>query len=98
MATEVYMDIPQVQNMANRFKQFGDVLDGIAKVMEGLLTALRISAWLSLGATVAAERYVERVQKAVKRAAEKMRELHNDLESAIKAYRDGDYSGSKRFC
>jgi hypothetical protein len=99
MATqEVFMDIPQVQNMAKNFKQFGEVLDGISKVMEAIVTSLKGTAWLSLGATYAAAQYIERIQKAVKRAADKMRELSVDLESAIRAYRDGDFSGSRRFC
>ena len=99
MATnEVFMDIPQVQNMAKNFKQFGEVLDGIAKVMEAIVASLKASAWLSLGATYAAAQYIDRIQKNVKTAANKMRELSSDLESAIRAYRDGDFSGSRRFC
>ena len=41
MATdEVFMDIPQVQNMAKGFKGFGDVLDGVAKAMEAIAASL----------------------------------------------------------
>jgi len=99
MATdEVFMDIPQVQNMAKNFKGFGDVLDGIAKAMEAISATLKATAWLSLGATYAAAQYIDRIQPNVKKAADKMRELSGDLESAIRAYRDGDFSGSRRFC
>jgi len=99
MATdEVFMDIPQVQNMAKSFKTFGDVLDGIAKAMEAISAALKASAWLSLGASYAAAMYIDKIQPNVKKAAAKMRELSSDLESAIRSYRDGDNTGSRRFC
>ncbi len=98
MATEVYMDIPQVESMAKRFKSFGETLDLVAKMMEAAVSMLKATAWLSLGATYAAAQYIERIQKAVKKAADKMRELGDDLNSAIKSYRDGDNSGSRRFC
>lgn len=99
MATdEVFMDIPQVENMAKSFQTFGDVLDGIAKAMEAISAALKASAWVSFGATAAAAAYIDRIQPNVKKAGAKMRELNSDLQSAIKAYQFGDYSGSRRFC
>ena len=98
MATdEVFMDIPQVQNMSKSFKSFADVLDGIAKAMEGISAVLKATAWLSLGATYAAAMYIDKIQPNVKKAGAKMTELSGDLESAIRAFRDGDVSGSRRF-
>jgi hypothetical protein len=97
-ANEVYMDIPQVQNMAKGFKGFGDVLDAVAKAMEAISASLKATAWLSLGATYAAAQYIDRIKPNVQKAANKMRELSGDLESAIRSYRDGDNSGSRRFC
>lgn len=99
MATdEVYMDIPQVQNMAKSFKGFGEVLDGVAKAVEAIAASLHATAWISLGATEAAARYLDRIKPNIVKAANKMRELSGDLESAIRSYRDGDNSGSRRFC
>lgn len=98
MAETVFMDIPQVQQMAKSFQTFGQVLDGIAKAMEAISAALKASAWLSLGATYAAALYIDRIQPNVKKAGDKMRELSSDIDSAIRAYRDGDFSGSRRFC
>jgi len=99
MATdEVFMDIPAVQNMAKGFKGFGDVLDAVAKAMEAISLSLKATAWLSLGATYAAAQYIDRIKPNVVKAANKMRELSGDLESAIRSYRDGDNSGSRRFC
>ncbi len=63
--------------------------------MEAILASLKATAWLSLGATYAAAQYIERIKPQFKKAADKMRELSDDLKSAIKSYRDGDNSGSQ---
>jgi hypothetical protein len=97
MAEEVYMDIPQVERMSKSFDTFGDVLDGVAKTLQALSVALKVSALVSLGGTAAASAFVDRIIPNVRRAAAKMKELSGDIQSAIKAYRDGDLSGSKRF-
>lgn len=97
MAEEVYMDIPQVEKMSKDFQTFSDVLEGVDKTMEALSAMLKVTAWLSLGATAAIAYYIDRIRPNVKKAADKMKELSNDLMSAIRAYRDGDLSGSKHF-
>ena len=99
MATdEVFMDIPQVENMAKAFNTFGEVLDGVSKAMQALSISLKAAAWFSFGATAAAAAYIDRIQPNVKKAGDKMRELNGDIQSAVRSYRDGDNSGSRRFC
>jgi hypothetical protein len=98
MADEVFMDIPAVEKMGNDFKTFSDVLTAVAMTLEALSLVLKATAWLSLGATAAAAAFIDRIKPNVKRAADKMEELSGDIQSAIRAYRDGDYSGSRRFC
>jgi Proteins of 100 residues with WXG len=98
MATdEVFMDIPQVETMAKNFNSFGDVLDAVAKAMSALSMSLKAAAWLSFGATAAAAAYIDRIEPNVKKASAKMKELSQDIVSAIRSYRDGDNSGSRRF-
>ena len=97
MADEVFMDIPRVEQMSKSFKTFGDVLEGVGKALLAISIALKATAWLSLGATAAASAFVDRIRPNVDKAAAKMHELSGDITSAIKAYRDGDLSGSKRF-
>jgi len=98
MAEEVFMDIPIVEKMAKDFLTFGDVLDAVAKALEALSIVLKATAWISLGATAAAAAYVDRIKPNVAKASAKMKELSGDIGSAIRAYRDGDISGSRRFC
>ena len=97
MAEEVYMDIPQVEKMSKDFQTFGDVLEAVDKTMEALSTTLKVTAWFSFGATAAIATHIDRIRPNIKKAADKMKELSNDLMSAIRAYRDGDLSGSKHF-
>jgi len=97
MAEEVYMDIPQVEKMSKSFDTFGDILDVVAKTLEAISMLLKATAWLSLGSTAAVATFIDRILPNVKRAAAKMKELAGDIMSAIKAYRDGDFSGSRRF-
>ncbi len=97
MADEVYMDIPAVENMAKAFKTFATVLNGVGKALLAISIAMKASAWLSFGATAAAAAYADRIRPNVEKAAAKMEELSGDITSAIKAYRDGDRSGSQRF-
>jgi hypothetical protein len=98
MATdEVYMDIPQVEIMAKNFNSFGEILDAAAKAMSALSSTLKATAWLSLGATAAAAAYLDRIEPNVRKASAKMKELSQDVVSAIRSYRDGDNTGSRRF-
>jgi len=97
MADEVFMDIPQVEKMSKDFNTFGEVLDAVSKALEAISILLKATAWLSLGATAAVATFIDRIRPNVKKAADKMKELSQDINSAIRAYRDGDLSGSRRF-
>lgn len=97
MADEVFMDIPRVEQMSKSFQTFGSVLEGVAKALLAISIMLKATAWLSLGATAAAAAFVDRIRPNVDKLAQKMHELSGDITSAIRAYRDGDLSGSKRF-
>ncbi len=97
MAEEVYMDIPRVEQMSKNFQTFGSVLEGVSKALLAISMAMKATAWLSLGATAAVAAYADRIRPNVDKAAQKMHELSRDITSAIKAYRDGDRSGSTRF-
>jgi hypothetical protein len=97
MADEVYMDIPRVEQMSKGFQKFGSVLEGVSKALLAISTALKAAAWISFGSTAALAAYIDRIRPNVDKAAKKMHELSGDITGAIKAYRDGDMSGSKRF-
>ncbi|PKO13953.1 MAG: hypothetical protein CVU39_16360 [Chloroflexi bacterium HGW-Chloroflexi-10] len=97
MAEEVYMDIPQVQKMAESFGNFGEILKGIAKALEAAIMVLRMTAFVGLVGGMAVERYLSMVKPRVEKMADKMLELRSDLQGAINHYQTGDESGSRRF-
>ncbi|MCB2179503.1 hypothetical protein KQH54_00105 [bacterium] len=97
MAEEVYMDIPQVENMSKSFETFGEVLEAVSKALQAISMMLKATAFVSLGATAAASAFIDRIQPRLKAAGQKMQELSGDLKGAIASYRDGDNSGSQRF-
>jgi type II secretory pathway component PulF len=97
MADEVFMDIPRVEQMSKSFNTFGSILEGVSKALLAISIAMKATAWISFGATAAAAAYADRIRPNVDKAAQKMHELSDDIMSAIRAYRDGDMSGSKRF-
>jgi len=97
MADEVFMDIPRVEQMSKTFETFGSILEGVAKALLAISIAMKAAAWVSFGATAAAAAYADRIRPNVDKAAKKMHELSGDITGAVKAYRDGDLSGSKRF-
>ena len=98
MAEEgVYMDIPAVQTMAQGFHNFSDLLRGISKVMEAAMTTLKATAFVGLVGGAAVERYLSIIKPRVDKLSTKCEEINRDLNDAIKAYRDGDRTGSQRY-
>ncbi len=97
MAEEVFMDIPQVQKMGEAFGNFGDILQGISKVLEMTIMVLRTTAFVGLVGGIAVERYLSVIKPRVEKMAQKMLELQGDLAGAISNYQTGDDSGSRRF-
>ncbi len=97
MAQEVFMDIPQVEKMSKTFGGFGDILDAVGKTLEAISSILKATAFLSLGATAGVATFIDRILPNIKNAAAKLREISSDIMDAIKAYRDGDMTGSRHF-
>jgi hypothetical protein len=98
MAIEgVYMDTEAVGAMASKFKQLGDSLQGVSKALQMAMMILKTTAFVGLIGGLAVERYLAQIQPRIEKLAKKMVELSGDLEGAIRAYRDGDLTGSQRF-
>ena len=97
MAEEVFMDIPQVQKLAESFGNFGEILQGVAKALEAAIMVLKMTAFVGLVGGFAVERYLSMVKPRVENMAKKMHELQRDVTGAINNYQTGDESGSNRF-
>jgi hypothetical protein len=97
MAQEVYMDVPQVQKMADSFGKFGQTLKRIAKGLETAIMILKATAFVGMIGNLAVASYLERIKPRVEKMSEEMFELQNDVKGAIVHYTTGDLSGSSRF-
>jgi hypothetical protein len=92
----VYMDVGYVAEMVQRFKQLGSTLRDIAAALNMAKNVLRMTAFFG-GVGAAAAQIVENFQKSVEQMANKMMELSGDVDGALRAFRDGDATGSQRF-
>ena len=97
MAQEVYMDIPQVQKMADSSGKFGQTLKQVAKGLETAIMILKATAFVGLIGNLAVASYLERIKPRVEKLSEEMFELQNDVKGAIIHYTTGDTTGSARF-
>lgn len=92
----VFMDTEYVQGMVNKFKTLSTVCQTISSTLDAIKMVLKLTAFFG-GIGAAAERVVDQLQKAVKKLAEEFKELSGDVDGALRAFRDGDTTGSKRF-
>jgi outer membrane murein-binding lipoprotein Lpp len=97
MAEEVFMDIPQVQKLAQAFGTFGETLQAVSKALEAAITILKVTAFVGLVGGAAVEAYLNMIKPRVDQLAAKMHELQGDVNGAISNYQTGDTSGSRRF-
>ncbi len=97
MAQEVYMDIPQVQKMADSFGKFGETLKRIAKGLETAIMILKATAFVGMIGNLAVASYLERIKPRVEKMSEEMFELQGDIKGAVTHYMTGDTTGSARF-
>lgn len=97
MAQEVYMDVPQVQKMADNFGKFGQILKQVSKGLQTAIYLLKASAFVGLIGNYAVAMYLERIKPRVDKLAEEMLELQGDVKGAIVHYTTGDLTGSSRF-
>lgn len=97
MAEEVYMDIPEVRNIAKKFDEISDVLNAVAKVLEGLLMVLKATAFIGMVGGYILIQFIELVKPKIEEMARKCAELSRDVTASVNAYERGDALGATRF-
>lgn len=94
---EVYMDIPAVRQMAQRFDNIGDLMENVNSKLELLVNTLKATAFIGLVGGGAVIMFIEMIKPHVKFMADKCHELHRDLNASVAAYERGDQRGATRF-
>ena len=97
MAEEIFMDVPAVRNVASRFGEMGETLQGVNQAMEAAITMLKASAFVSMFSTYAYAQYLEQLQPIVEDYANKCAEMSGDLQASAEAYERGDAAGATKF-
>ncbi len=94
---EVYMDIPAVRGISKKFDVISDVLNAIAKILEGLAMLLKMTAFVGMVGGFALLAIIEQLKPQIEQMAEKCAELSQDLAASVDAYERGDAQGATRF-
>lgn len=97
MTVEVSMDYEAVETMAQGFEQAAATLRNVDRALEVAIGVLKASAFMGLAGNQMLALYLEGIRPNVTRLAATCHELQMDLYGAIRALRDGDLSGSRRF-
>lgn len=94
---DVSIDYEVVGNMAKIFGTSGQVLKTVGEVLKAVAMALKAAAMFGLVGNLALAWYLDNIGEKCKTLSETCNEMDGDLQGAIKAFRDGDFSGSTRF-
>lgn len=94
---EVYMNIPEVQNIAKTFARITDVLKGVSQALQVLIDTLKATAFIGLVGGLAEAHFLEIMKRQLDQMAQKTDELSKDVSAAVEAYERGDEQGATRF-
>jgi hypothetical protein len=94
---DVYMNIEEVQTIADRYERIAGILHEVARVLELAMNTLKATACIGLVGGLVLQRYLEVIKPIIEHAAEYCEQIHIDLEDTIERYIRGDEIGSGRF-
>lgn len=94
---EVYMNVPDVRAIAKTFNTLHEVLQGVLKALEAIVTLLKGAAFMGLVGAGAIAYFVETLKPPIQEMAQKFQELNKDLNQSVDAYERGDQQGATRF-
>ena len=94
---EVFMDVPAVQGLGNKFGDISEVLTQVSNAMEALMTVLKITAFIGFFGGKVIEMFLEQLKPIIDKLAEQCGEMATDLAASAQAYQNGDAQGGTRF-
>jgi hypothetical protein len=97
MNNEVYMDVPAVRQMATNLGTISDTLTAVVKVLEMLITTLKVVAFIGLVGGTAVAQFIESIKPYIEQMAAKFAELRGDVNASADAFERGDATGATRF-
>lgn len=94
---EVYMNVPEVRNIAKMFNTFSEVLTSIGDALETLSETLKNTAFIGLVGGTAAILVIDTIRPKVDQLAEQCGEVSRDVDASVTAFENADEKGSTRF-
>lgn len=88
-----YIDTFKMTRVQNTFATVSSTLKVINMALEAALVALKVSAFISFGATAWMERYVANIQPKVETLAKKTGEMSQDIGKAIQMHNAASKAG-----
>lgn len=95
--SEVYMDVPAVQDIAKTFQQVTEVLKGIITALDVLINVLNTTAFMGAVGGAAVAHFMEVMKRQLEQVADQTEELSKDVSQAVEAYQRGDAQGATKF-
>jgi division protein CdvB (Snf7/Vps24/ESCRT-III family) len=93
----VYMNIPDVQNIAKTFATLNQILNAVSQALQVLIDTLKATAFIGLVGGLAEAHFLEIMKKQLDQMAAKFDELSKDVKAAVDAYERGDEQGATKF-
>ncbi|GAB5494577.1 MAG: hypothetical protein Phog2KO_47920 [Phototrophicaceae bacterium] len=93
----IYMDVDRMSQIADRFRDFAEILNTIDTVLEIAVNTLRTTAFIGLVGGIGFEYYVSNTRPKILNLADYCEEMANDLDKAVQHFINGDAMGASRF-
>ena len=94
---EVYMNVPEVRNIAKMFNTMSEVLTTIGDALETLSETLKHTAFIGLVGGAVAILVIDTIRPRVDELAEQCGEISRDVDASATAFENGDQQGATRF-
>ncbi|HZT07046.1 MAG TPA: DUF6507 family protein [Chloroflexota bacterium] len=94
---EVYMNIPEVQQIAKTFAQISETLKAVSTALGVLINILKSTAFIGMVGGLAEAQFLEVIKKQIDQMAAKCDEMSKDVQAAVEAYERGDAQGATKF-
>ena len=97
MAEEVFMNVPEVQDVQRKFQGIADVTQQISNILRIAADILRATAFFGMIGNMILAWYTDQVRNIVDQLHQMSLTIADGVGGAIRSYRDGDNSGSQLF-
>ena len=92
--TTSYMDFDQMKRVSEGFQDAAEVLNNVARVLEHLMTVLKMTAFIGLVGGAVVERYLAMIKPRIEEMGKNFLEMSEDINGAMEAFRAAQEAGN----